>query len=90
MACACASCGSVGQARCRGKLHQCQSNLRRTRCSSLLWQLPMRDLLGLLRKNPDLYRSACRQAVPGVHFDYLAIVNKARTSLWLLQTEWCP
>ena len=46
----------------------CLPNLRRTRCSSLLWQLPMRDLLGLLRKNPDLYRSACRQAVPGVAF----------------------
>jgi len=38
----------------------------------------MRDLLGLLRKHPDLYRSACRQAVPSVHFDWLAIVNKAR------------
>ena len=64
----------------------CLASMRRTRCSSLLWQLPMRDLLGLLRKNPDLYRSACRAAVPGVHFDYLAIVNKARASFMSIRT----
>ena len=60
----------------------------RTRCSSLLWQLPMRDLLGLLRKHPDLYQRACRQAVPSAHFDYLAIINKARLDLIRLPQSW--
>ncbi len=70
---------SLRRARARGSGRaERRARARRTRCSSLLWQLPMRDLLGLLRKHPDLYRSACRQAVPSVHFDWLAIVNKAR------------
>jgi len=73
------SAACAGRARARSSRRaQRWARARRTRSSSLLWQLPMRDLLGLLRKHPDLYRSACRQAVPSVHFDWLAIVNKAR------------
>ncbi len=39
----------------------------------LLWVIPMRDLLPLLRRNPGLYHKAVQQAVPNVPFDYLAI-----------------
>jgi hypothetical protein len=39
----------------------------------LLWVIPTRDLLPLLRRNPGLYHKAVQQAVPSVSFDYLAI-----------------
>lgn len=45
----------------------------RTRQMCLLWVIPMRDLLPLLRRNPALYHKAVQQAVPAVPFDYLAI-----------------
>ena len=39
----------------------------------LMWVLPTRDLLPLLRQKPMLYHRAVQQAVPGMAFDYLAI-----------------
>lgn len=46
---------------------------RRTRQMCLLWALPMRDLLPLLRKTPTLYHKAVQQALPKYYFDYLLI-----------------
>ncbi|BDA50689.1 probable potassium/sodium hyperpolarization-activated cyclic nucleotide-gated channel [Coccomyxa sp. Obi] len=45
----------------------------RTRQMCLLWVLPTRDLLPLLRRKPTLYHKAVLQAVPGMQFDYLAV-----------------
>ena len=45
----------------------------RTRQMCLLWVLPMRDLLALLRRNPTLYHRAIQQALPKFVFDYLQI-----------------
>lgn len=39
----------------------------------LLWVLPIRDLLPMLRKNPQLYHRAISQALPKYAFDYLQI-----------------
>lgn len=41
----------------------------------LLWAIPLRDLLPLLRLNPTLYHRAVQQAVPSMSFDYLKIVG---------------
>ncbi|CAL8465088.1 g4623 [Coccomyxa elongata] len=45
----------------------------RTRQICLLWAIPTRDLLPLLRRKPTLYHKAVLQAVPGMQFDYLAV-----------------
>ncbi|CAL8463823.1 g3357 [Coccomyxa elongata] len=45
----------------------------RTMQMCLLWVLPTRDLLPLLRQKPTLYHRAVQQAVPSMAFDYLAI-----------------
>lgn len=45
----------------------------RTRQICLLWVIPMRDLLPLLRRNPMLYHKAVQEAVPSMSFDYLTI-----------------
>ena len=47
--------------------------LCRTRQICLLWVLPTRDLLPLLRRKPALYHKAVLQAVPSMPFDYLAV-----------------
>ncbi len=47
--------------------------LCRTRQICLLWAIPTRDLLPLLRRKPTLYHKAVLQAVPGMQFDYLAV-----------------
>jgi hypothetical protein len=47
--------------------------LARTRQQCLLWVIPMRDLLPLLRRHPVLYHKAVQQAVPNMSFDYLKI-----------------
>ena len=39
----------------------------------LLWVIPMRDLLPLLKRHPQLYHKACSQVVPKVLMDYLTI-----------------
>ena len=39
----------------------------------LLWVIPMRDLLPLLKRHPQLYHKACAQVVPKVLMDYLTI-----------------
>ncbi len=39
----------------------------------LLWCLPTRDLLPLLRRHPTLYHRAVQQALPNHVFDYLQI-----------------
>lgn len=47
----------------------------------LLWAIPLRDLLPLLRLNPTLYHKAVQQAVPSMSFDYLKIVGVRGMSL---------
>ena len=47
--------------------------LFRTRQMCLMWVIPMRDLLPLLKRHPDLYHKACSQVVPKVLMDYLTI-----------------
>ena len=47
--------------------------LYRTRQMCLMWVIPMRDLLPLLKRHPDLYHKACSQVVPKVLMDYLTI-----------------
>ncbi len=39
----------------------------------LMWVIPMRDLLPLLKRHPQLYHKACSQLVPKVLMDYLTI-----------------
>ena len=39
----------------------------------LMWVIPMRDLLPLLKLYPELYHKACSQVVPKVLMDYLTI-----------------
>ena len=39
----------------------------------LIWVIPMRDLLPLLKRHPQLYHKACSQLVPKVLMDYLTI-----------------
>lgn len=39
----------------------------------LMWVIPMRDLLPLLKRHPQLYHKACSQVVPKVLMDYLTI-----------------
>ena len=45
----------------------------RTHQMCLLWVIPMRDLLPLLKRHPQLYHKACSQVVPKVLMDYLTI-----------------
>lgn len=47
--------------------------LFRTRQMCLMWVIPMRDLLPLLKRHPQLYHKACSQVVPKVLMDYLTI-----------------
>ena len=54
----------------------------------LLWVIPMRDLVRLLKRNPQLYHKAFSQVVPRVLMDYLTISPlEVCTSLATNQTD---
>ncbi len=55
----------------------------------LMWVIPMRDLLPLLKRNPQLYHKACSQVVPKVLMDYLTI-SPLEVSSRLLRSAGSP
>lgn len=40
----------------------------RTHTSCLLWEVPLREVLALLRQHPNLYQLASQQALPNHYF----------------------
>lgn len=43
----------------------------RTNTSCLLWEVPLREVLALLRQHPNLYRMVSQQALPNYYFGAL-------------------
>jgi len=54
----------------------------RTHTSCLLWEVPLRETLAVLRQHPNLYQLASQQALPNHYFGDLLLFNFL--SIWLL------